>query len=183
MSCISSKLKRYPLPNNKSTITGACIVTALNQKAQRHVSVPRNWPENNTGGDDFARYAIGHGSVAVSVSSKRQRFASRVSNVVPARGVYIRHVVWRHPFVGIVTSLCSDGRHCLYTVKVCLNPRLHVAAVSWPAACKTTVRLCIYLFIAQYWTKIIRRAIRDDNVTAGHSINHKRSPDVMVYLK
>ena len=33
--------------------------------------------------------------------------------------------------------LLDSGRHCLYTIKVCLYPRAFVAAVCWPTAWKT----------------------------------------------
>ena len=119
----------------------------MNHETHGHVTVPRDRPETNVGGGEALRHVIGHVCVAVVVSCKRHRVASRVSNVAPVvRGGCIRHPVsddcirhpvWRHPFVIIVTSLCSDRGHPLYTVivytgKPCLNPRVCVATVSWP---------------------------------------------------
>ena len=59
------------------------IIAALNHEAHGYVTVPRDRPETNVGGDDAVRHAVGHGSVAVGVSRKRQRFATRVTNGAP----------------------------------------------------------------------------------------------------
>ena len=99
------------------------LVTAPNHETHGPVTVIRQRIETNDGGVDAVRHAIGHVSVAVSVSRKHHGAASRVSNEVPVVGIMIiHHQVRRHPFVSIATSLCSDGGHYLLTVKICLYP-------------------------------------------------------------
>ena len=70
------------------------IVAALDQESQRHVPVPRDRPQTNVGGNDAVRHAIGHSSVAVSVSPKRNSPVIRVFNTLPgARCVSVCHLI------------------------------------------------------------------------------------------